>query len=123
MKYCKGEKQNKGWCANWLKRPDCNSGVGHHAVEVQVLPNPPCFNLRARMSEQKRIEFIEQTYGKTAALDFCKRTMRGYRKAVLHSAKRGFTKPHYASLREWRPLFIRSYLEFKRYVFNWSGGT
>lgn len=68
------------------------------------------------MSELDRINTVKQATGDEAAFDFAKRTMTTYRKAVLHSAKRGISKPHFASAQVWRKTFIESYLELKRYV-------
>lgn len=66
--------------------------------------------------EAERLKFIEERDGKQAALEFALRTMRIYRKAVLTSRKRGFSKPHHASLEQYRRSFIESYLAFKRYL-------
>lgn len=68
------------------------------------------------MSELSRLQFIEERDGLLAAVMFAQRTMRIYRRAVLASAKRGHEKPHHASFREFRPKFIRAYLELKQYL-------
>lgn len=72
--------------------------------------------------EEERIRFLEQRDGVSGAKDFCRRTMKIYRAAVLTSAKRGFGKPHHASFREYRRGFIQSYLEFKRYAHSPNAG-
>lgn len=66
--------------------------------------------------EINRLKFVEERDGKLGAMEFAKRTLAIYRKAVLTSRKRGHTKPHHASLPEFREGFIRSYLTLKRYV-------
>jgi hypothetical protein len=68
------------------------------------------------MAEEHRLAFLENRDGKDAAKEFAKRTMRMYRSAVLASRKRGFDKPHHASLPEYRRGFIESYCALKRYV-------
>jgi hypothetical protein len=54
--------------------------------------------------------------GLAGALDFCARTARIYRSAVLASARRGHERPHFAALPEYRIRFVGSYLDFKRFV-------
>jgi len=73
-------------------------------------------NERNSMSEQKRLAFIENRDGICYAVEFAKRTMNQYRTAVLTSRKRGFSRPHFASLQEYRRKFIESYCEFKKYI-------
>lgn len=68
------------------------------------------------MSESARIAFLEQRDGKDGALEFAKRTIHIYRKAVLTSRKKGFGKPNHASLPEYRRSFIESYKFLKGYV-------
>lgn len=68
------------------------------------------------MSEQARLQFIVARDGLAAARKWAKRTAKIYRSAVLTSRKRGFDKPHHASLPEYRRGFIESYLEFKRFA-------
>lgn len=65
------------------------------------------------MSAQERFNIMTRNHCSYSALDYAEQTMRVYRKAVLTSRKRGFDKPHHASLPEYRPLFIKDYLEFK----------
>jgi len=65
--------------------------------------------------EYQRIGLICARDGITAAVDFCWRTSRIYRAAVLASSKRGHQHPHFASLPEYRAKFIGSYLDFKRF--------
>ncbi|MCC6194462.1 MAG: hypothetical protein IT518_08350 [Burkholderiales bacterium] len=61
--------------------------------------------------------------GLAAAVDFCRRTGRIYRAAVLASGKRGHSHPHFASLPQYRAKFIGSYLDFKRFCLSHAGGT
>ena len=68
------------------------------------------------MCEQERINFIIQRDGIEGAVDFCKRTMKIYRTAVLRSRKRGHDKPHHASIPEFRRRFITSYCAFKKFA-------
>ena len=68
------------------------------------------------MTETARLAFIEERDGIAAAIEFSKRTMQLYRKCVLMSRKRGYDKPHHASLPEYRRTFIASYLSFKSYL-------
>jgi len=68
--------------------------------------------------ETERLNFIEARDGKAAAIEFAQRTMAIYRKSVLQSRKRGFAKPHHASIPEYRETFIESYLAFKEYLRN-----
>lgn len=68
------------------------------------------------MCEQERINFIIQRDGIEGAVDFCKRTMKIYRTAVLRSRKRGHDKPHHASIPEFRRKFIKSYCAFKKFI-------
>jgi hypothetical protein len=70
------------------------------------------------MRELERINAVKEAHGEQAALEFAERTMNTYRKAVLHSAKRGAAKPHFASANVWKETYIRSYLELKRYVLS-----
>lgn len=71
--------------------------------------------------EKDRLEFIEKTQGKDAALDFARRTLKIYRKCVLQSYKRynldphHCILPHHASFPQYRRGFIESYCYFKRY--------
>lgn len=67
-------------------------------------------------TEESRLAFLEQRDGTEGALDFALRTRSIYRKAVLMSRKRGHTKPHHASLPEYRRGFIESYVTLKRYI-------
>ncbi len=66
------------------------------------------------INEQQRFEFLVARDGMEKALEFAERTMRSYRRAVLHSRKCGHTKPHHASLPEYRRKYILSYLYNKR---------
>jgi len=66
--------------------------------------------------EQDRLAFIESRDGKDGALDFARRTLAIYRKAVLTSRKRGYKKPHHASIPEYRRGFIESCCAFRAYI-------
>lgn len=66
--------------------------------------------------EWRRISFLCARDGIAGARDYCARTSRAYRTAVLTSRKRGHVRPHFASLPEYRAMFIRSYLDFKRFA-------
>lgn len=66
--------------------------------------------------EKERLSFIEKRDGVEAAIFFAKQTIGIYRRSLLQSRKRGFTKPHYASIPEYREKFIKSYLSFKCYL-------
>lgn len=68
------------------------------------------------MPESQRLKFVETRDGKQAAIDFAEQTMRIYRKAVLSSRKRGYEKPHHASLPGYRRGFIESYCALKAYL-------
>ena len=67
-------------------------------------------------NEKTRLKFIEDRDGSDLALNFAYRSMKIYRSAVLHSAKRGVANPHFASTNQFRRKFIESYLGFKRYI-------
>lgn len=73
-----------------------------------------------RMAEDLRLAFVENRDGVDGAVNFAKRAMSQYRKAVLNSRKRGSVKPSHASLPEYRRGFIESYLAFKKYVLDQS---
>lgn len=66
--------------------------------------------------ETERIAFIENRDGKEAALVFVKQTFSVYRKSLYQSRKRGFQKPHHATLPEYRLGFIQSCLAFRKYI-------
>ena len=68
------------------------------------------------MAEEERLSFTEKRDGIDGAVAFAKQSMAVYRTCVLRSRKRGFDRPHHASLPEYRRGFIESYLAFKRYV-------
>lgn len=67
-------------------------------------------------TEERRLAFVKARDGVAGAVDFARQGTEVYRKAVLCSRKRGFERPHHASLPEYRRGFIESYLAFKRYV-------
>ena len=73
--------------------------------------------------ETSRLSFVEQRDGVAGAVDFARCTLRIYRTAVLCSRRRGFTKPHHASLPAYRPGFIASYVGLKRYVSDHGGAA
>ncbi|HSE01403.1 MAG TPA: hypothetical protein VLB72_11785 [Burkholderiales bacterium] len=60
-------------------------------------------------SEQGRLDFLVQRDGPAAAVEWARRTMGIYRRAVLD-------KRHFASKGEYRRLFVESYCEFKRWL-------
>jgi hypothetical protein len=68
------------------------------------------------MAEEQRLAFIEQRDGVKGTIAFAEQGMQIYRTCVLRSRKRGFDRPHHASLPEYRRVFIESYLAFKNYV-------
>lgn len=74
------------------------------------------------MCEQQRIQFMINRDGIDAAVDFARRTMVSYRKAVLRSYKRGYGPKsqkgniHFASIPEYRRKFIESYCAFKKFI-------
>lgn len=68
--------------------------------------------------EHDRLAFIKQTQGKEAAIDFARTTYKLYRKALLMSRKRGFTKPHHASTPNFRVGFIQSCIVFRQYIYK-----
>lgn len=66
--------------------------------------------------ESTRLASIEARDGVAGALEFAKRTMIQYRRAVLNSRKRGKINPSHGSIPEYRRGFIESYLSFKKYI-------
>lgn len=65
--------------------------------------------------EAARIAFLCARDGIAAAADYCDRTRRIYRAAVLANGKRGHRHAHFASLPDYRAKFIGSYCDFKRF--------
>jgi hypothetical protein len=61
------------------------------------------------MSECARIEFLIKRDGLLQAIEWVRRTMRIYRRAVL-------TRGHFAHAHPYRHRFIVAYLEFKRWL-------
>lgn len=68
------------------------------------------------MAEEQRLAFVEQRDGVEGAVEFARQGIKIYRTCVLRSMKRGFAKPHHASLPEYRRGFIESYLAWKHYI-------
>lgn len=66
--------------------------------------------------ESTRLASVEARDGIAGALEFAKRTMVQYRRAVLNSRKRGSMRPSHGSIPEYRRGFIESYLSFKKYI-------
>lgn len=66
--------------------------------------------------EIERIACVEQRDGVDGALEFARRTVDIYRKAVLQTVRRGNAKAHFASSIQFKRGFIESYLELKRYL-------
>ena len=60
-------------------------------------------------AEHKRIEFIRNRDGNDAAIEFAKRTLKTYRKAM-------FDKRSHASLKEYKLEFLLSCVVFKKMV-------
>lgn len=70
------------------------------------------------MSETARLQFLVNRDGAAAAREWALRTYRIYRCCVLDRDGRkdpGY-KGHYASRAPWRPLFIASCRQLKRYA-------
>ena len=86
--------------------------------ESRALPVSRIVDEKHYPHEWRVIGFLYARDGVTGALDYCTRTSRTYRTAVLTSRKRGHTRPHFASLPEYRSRFIRAYLDFKRFGLN-----
>ena len=61
------------------------------------------------MSEQKRIALLLDRDGREATIEWVRRTMRIYRRAVL-------TPGHFAGTATYRRSFIVSYCDFKRWL-------
>lgn len=72
------------------------------------------------MSERDRFYFLVNRDGWDDAIEFARRTYKSYRKAVLMHKKRGSEKTHFASLPEYKPAFIRSYLYLKKQVMTYD---
>ena len=51
-------------------------------------------------------------------LDFVMRTYPNYRRCLMQSRKRGFTKPHHASLDLYRRGFIESCVVFRGEIYG-----
>ena len=68
------------------------------------------------MAEESRLAFVEQRDGIAGAVAFARQGVLMYRKCVLKSLKRGYWKPHHASIPFYRRGFIESYLAFKAYI-------
>ena len=75
----------------------------------------------SKQNEEDRIKFMLERDGAEAAMDFIKRTYATYRKALMQSRKRGYTKPHHASLPEYRCSFIESCVVFRKYIHQQKG--
>lgn len=82
---------------------------------VTVPGSPGTVTTERYPAEWHRIGFLCTRDGPAAASEFCLRTSRIYRSAVLASAARGHRHPHFASNPEYRARFIASYLDFKRF--------
>jgi len=70
----------------------------------------------AFQNEGNRIDFYVNRDGLESALISIRILLAIYRKAVLHSRKRGRQNPHFASTPNYRETFIRSYIEFKQFL-------
>ncbi len=67
------------------------------------------------MSEAPRIAFLLQRDGIAATHEWVRRTIKIYRRAVLDKGDTN-RQPHFASTRDFRARFIRSYCEFKAWL-------
>lgn len=67
------------------------------------------------MSEERRITFLLARDGPEQTIDWVRRTMRIYRRAVLDES-------HFAGKDEWRRKFIEGYCEFKRWLMHAHSG-
>lgn len=70
----------------------------------------------AFQNEGNRIDFLVNRDGLESALESVRVILIVYRRAVLHSRKRGHQNPHFASTPNYRETFIRSYAEFKKFL-------
>lgn len=66
--------------------------------------------------ELNRIAFVEQRDGVDGAIEFARRTVDIYRKAVLQTIRRGNNKAHFASSIQFKRGFIESYIVLKQYL-------
>jgi hypothetical protein len=66
------------------------------------------------MSERERLAFVAQRDGALAAIEWARRTMRIYRRALLAPG-------HFARAPEYRRRFIEAYCEFKHWIAAASG--
>ena len=64
------------------------------------------------VAEQRRFEFLVERDGMASAIESSEQTYKIYRAALMQSRKRGHTKPHHATLPEYR----RSYIESCAYI-------
>lgn len=65
--------------------------------------------MRVPVNEKARIELLVRRDGPVAAIQWVRRTLGIYRRAVLD-------KRHFASTGEYRRAFIESYCQFKRWL-------
>lgn len=85
------------------------------ASPVRISPAHEAVTAQRYPYEAARIAFLCARDGVAAAADYCLRTSRIYRAAVLASARRGHRHAHFASLPDYRAKFIGSYCDFKRF--------
>lgn len=90
--------------------------IGQGEDQRRIVPSAQLIDERRYPCEWRCIEFLRGRDGVAATCEYCRRTSRTYRSAVLSSHKRGHLRPHFASLPEYRRKFIASYLDFKRFA-------
>ena len=66
--------------------------------------------------EYERIKGLVDREGMPAAIEFAKRTYKNYRVCLFQSRKRGFAKPHHASIPEYRRGFVMSCLSLRKFL-------
>jgi hypothetical protein len=69
-------------------------------------------------SEKQRIDFLLSRDGLEKTIEFVTKTKNIYKTALLHSKKRGYPNPHFATFPMFRRNFILSYLEMKRFLLS-----
>lgn len=65
--------------------------------------------------EWNRIRFLIERDGLEDALLWCRNTLKIYRSAVLDRGNDN-RRAHYASTREFKATFVRSYQDFKQFI-------
>ncbi|MGH8800713.1 MAG: hypothetical protein ACREX6_00250 [Casimicrobiaceae bacterium] len=80
------------------------------------MPPAPVIDDRHYPCEWRCIAFLYARDGLVDTCEYCRRTSRIYRSAVLSRHRHEQLRPHFASLPEYRHRFIVSYLDFKRFA-------